>query len=393
MTNKYSDYSAVCAIAKDEDSGILHWVNYNFAIGFEKIYIFDNNSKNPLKKILKKYIENGIVHVFEITEKESPQLSAYTFFLQNFAQESRWVAFIDIDEYICPLSCNNINNFLSQYEEYAALGIHWKIFTSNGHISRPKKSPVDAYTTVWKEATLIKSIIQTRFTKEVVSPHHFTYTPGMFCVNEHGIPILGPRSYHTSQTIQINHYYFKSQQDFENKKKRGLATPVKGKPNYDMAEFYLQADRGGEQDTRASKYNNTVALFARRGPAIIASIINDGKPGDTDKILADISPMIINGEVDKARAHMERALRYRDDPVLHLALARLHASEKNFEPTMQCVRNALKDLSDVHPLRKQAYQELIKIYEIFGLTRQSKALASEFSTAEHRRQKQEKPDD
>lgn len=40
-------YASICAIVKDEDKDIREWLNYHFAIGFEHVLIYDNNSRNP----------------------------------------------------------------------------------------------------------------------------------------------------------------------------------------------------------------------------------------------------------------------------------------------------------------------------------------------------------
>lgn len=251
-TKKY--YTTICAIVKDEELNIPHWVDYHFAIGFDRIYIFDNNSKTSVKKQLSDYIKQGIVEVQDITLEEFPQLSAYASFLKHYGEESHWVAFIDADEYINIKSSTDISEFLQDYEEFPAIGISWKMFGSNGHLKRPQESPDRAYTSCISEHQLIKSIVRPEQVKKVSSPHHFIYKDGQLCINEHRIPIVGPRSYHTSEKIQINHYYYKSQQDFEDKKMRGLATPVKGRTGYTNDQFYAQAKILGEQETSILRF-------------------------------------------------------------------------------------------------------------------------------------------
>ena len=54
-------YASICAIAKDEDKNLREWVLYHFAIGFEHIVIYDNNSKNPIKNILSEFLPLNFV--------------------------------------------------------------------------------------------------------------------------------------------------------------------------------------------------------------------------------------------------------------------------------------------------------------------------------------------
>jgi hypothetical protein len=41
LVKTFCYFASICAIAKDEPD-IIDWVNYHFAIGFDKIWIFDN---------------------------------------------------------------------------------------------------------------------------------------------------------------------------------------------------------------------------------------------------------------------------------------------------------------------------------------------------------------
>lgn len=125
-------YTSICTLAKDEDKNLKEWVLYNFAIGFEHIVIYDNNSKNPIKNTLSEFISNGLVTVFDLDLEKAQQLSAYVHCLNTWARNSFWLAFIDIDEFIVPISKNDIRDMLDEYKEYGGLGINWKIFSSMG---------------------------------------------------------------------------------------------------------------------------------------------------------------------------------------------------------------------------------------------------------------------
>ncbi|WP_291329798.1 glycosyltransferase family 92 protein [Desulfovibrio sp. UCD-KL4C] len=296
-TNKF--YAVICCIVKDEGYDLIHWVNYHFAIGFDKIYIFDNNSKISIKTTLADYMRCGIIEVQDITLNEFPQLSAYAAFLKKFGEDARWVAFIDADEYINIKSKTDISEFLEEYETYPAVGISWKVFGSNGNIKRPSLGPDKAYTTCLKEHSLIKSIIQPAMTEDVISPHHFIYKNNTFCVNEHCIPIIGPRSYHTSEKIQINHYYYKSQQDFENKISRGLATPMQNKLCYKLEEFYEQSHKQGELEKSIQRFSKKTDFYSKMGAKFISDEILDKISVNVQELLKEIATNLIQKKNQK----------------------------------------------------------------------------------------------
>lgn len=370
-------YSAICAIIKDEDLNIPHWVNYHFAIGFDKIYIFDNNSKTSIKKQLADYIRHGIVEVQNITLKEFPQLSAYASFLKHFGKEAHWVAFIDADEYINIKSTTDISKFLENYEEHPAIGISWKMFGSNGHLKRPENSPDKAYTSCISEHQLIKSIVRPDMVEKVSSPHHFIYKRNQLCVNEHGLPITGPRSYHTSEKIQINHYYYKSQQDYEDKMVRGLATPVKSRSGYTLDQFYSQAYITGEQETSIQRFSKKTELYTKLGPKFIATEIANRINVDIKKLLENTAETIIHKGEAAAIEKLKQAIRYNEDPLLYTSLSQIYTMQKDYKSAFKATATALS-LAQENPAQKElAYRQLAAVYEKAGLTNQQKHILLE----------------
>ena len=54
-------YLAVCAIAKNEGPYFQEWIEWHRKQGVEKFYIYDNESTDCTKEVLKPYIESGLV--------------------------------------------------------------------------------------------------------------------------------------------------------------------------------------------------------------------------------------------------------------------------------------------------------------------------------------------
>ena len=126
----------IIASAKCEELYIKKWVEHHLNLGFDKIIINDNNSKDykyQLKDILKKYIDAGQVVIeryFDTHEQtydtQLPDLwKILSFLYDKYKSEFDWAAKLDIDEYLeIPETNNDIKKFLEQDKFNNAQCIH-----------------------------------------------------------------------------------------------------------------------------------------------------------------------------------------------------------------------------------------------------------------------------
>ena len=250
-------YTSICCIAKDEDPYLREWVSYHLAIGFEHIILYDNNSKNKIKDILKDYVATNLVTVYDLPLTEHQQLSAYVNCIKVWKNLVHWIAFIDIDEFIVPLTTHDIRDFLDDYIDYAVVGVHWNIFSSNGYLRKSSGSVIKKFRKSLGLNEHIKSIVQPKKVIKPLSPHHFQYTDS-FCVNEDFVCIPSHCSYPIANKIVLNHYYFKSQQEFEEKIARGLVTKMHHTVR-SLQAFYDHIHQQETIDLRALKLLNELS--------------------------------------------------------------------------------------------------------------------------------------
>ena len=107
-------YIAICTCIKDEYD-IKEWISYHVILGFNHIYIYDNNIKTSLAKELEPFAPYVTVIANWSTKDnrhQSFQVAAYNDFIALFKKEVEWVAFIDGDEYIALKQHDNINELL-----------------------------------------------------------------------------------------------------------------------------------------------------------------------------------------------------------------------------------------------------------------------------------------
>ena len=239
------NYFSVACIAKDEELYIEEWVNYHRAVGADHIYIYDNLSKIPIKQILSKYIEIGIVTVIEMPGTHI-QSTSYNHCLKTFGYLSKWIAFSDVDEFLVPKEKETLSETLQEYEQYGGLVANWLFFGSGNLLEKPKGLTIEnfiwASERTWCLNSHIKSIVQPEKTLSVGGdPHWFNYKKPFYAVSESGLKAEGSIShkcesciskqfseYHnggqfTTNKIQLNHYYTKSLQEYKIRMARGPA--------------------------------------------------------------------------------------------------------------------------------------------------------------------------
>ena len=103
-------YLSVCAIAKNEGSYFKEWIEWHRKQGVEKFYIYDNESADCTKEVLQPYIESGLVE-YTYFPGQKRQLAAYDDCFERHRLDTRWLAIIDLDEFIVPMKDNTIPDF------------------------------------------------------------------------------------------------------------------------------------------------------------------------------------------------------------------------------------------------------------------------------------------
>ena len=223
-------YLSLCCIIKDENNYLQEWIQYHIKIGVQHFYIYDNGSRVPVKSTIKDLKLTSYTTVISLPGR-SKQKAAYKHCLERYGYTSRWIGFIDTDEYIVPKTTQgDLQLFLKDYESVGGLGINWLIFGSSGHIKRAQQPQISTFlwrsTTAFKPNWHIKSIVQPKYVKHNVNPHAFYYVEGKFCVNENFVPIEDAFVEPSVDKIQLNHYYCRSLEEYREKIRRGRADNV-----------------------------------------------------------------------------------------------------------------------------------------------------------------------
>ena len=229
-------FLAIACVAKNEGPYLKEWIEYHKIIGVQRFYFYDNESDDNTLDILKPYINEGTV-VYHVLKNHSitqrlPQIEAYNDVIFKYRDRAKWMAFIDIDEFIVLIENCSIYDLLSDYEQYPALAINWLNFDSNGHLTKPLSHGglVTAnYTRVRKDRNnpvdrTVKSIVNPKLVVNYISPHYALYYDNTSAVTENFEIISGKMTkFHSSIRIRLNHYKTKSHEEYQRKLTRNIS--------------------------------------------------------------------------------------------------------------------------------------------------------------------------
>jgi hypothetical protein len=216
-------YLSVCAIYRNEAPYIREWVEFHRLVGVERFFLYDNNSTDEHTDALAHLIESGVVTLHDWKVSPPVQRDTYMHCLHEHGKQSRWIAFIDIDEFLFSPLHRPLPELLTEYEPWPGVGVNWACFGSSGHRTKPSGLVIENYQTMVDAPAnrFIKSIVDPARVTECVSAHHFRYE-SVATVDERHYPVIGVRSKSpTFSKLRINHYVTKSEAEAQLKVGRG----------------------------------------------------------------------------------------------------------------------------------------------------------------------------
>jgi len=164
---------SICAVFQDEGRFLKEWIEFHKLVGVQHFYLYNNNSADDFMEVLLPYIKN---HEITLIDWPSPrnvkwtpyQRAAYFHCLSLARGMTRWLAVIDIDEFLVPMSHDTVTEFLSGYEEYGVVLGLWHLFGTS-HVERIPDDRLMVETLTL--AAHHPKYNEKRFTKAIIKPH------------------------------------------------------------------------------------------------------------------------------------------------------------------------------------------------------------------------------
>jgi hypothetical protein len=260
---------AICAIFKDEAPFVLEWIAYHRAVGFDHFVLYDNGSTDGGTERIRASSLADVATVIHWPQRPG-QLAAYRHFIGNFATAFEWAAFIDLDEFLLPLSGTDIAELLRLRSDFSAILVHWRVFGPSGWEQPPDGLVIENYTLRSVDEMPVnrhvKSIARCADLLDVTqNPHEFRLRGPVCDTLGRTVRNIAIQPTACHEILVLNHYITRSRHDWMVKLARGSAVFNNPGPKYDEDRFEHFAEICRIED-------DAIAAFAPNVRALLAGV-------------------------------------------------------------------------------------------------------------------------
>jgi hypothetical protein len=270
---------------RDHAVDLQEWIEFHLLVGAERFFLYDNGSTDHHLEVLAPYIDEGIVEVQE-WEPVPGLLPAMDDCVRRHRHDSRWIAFLDVDEFLYSPSGTSLPEVLREYERWPGVGVMRYPFGTSGHEKRPPGLVIENYLRRATEVNkIIKSIVDPTRVDHVIGAHHLRYLDGQCAVDELERRLdpekegdMHAQSF-SVERLRINHYVTKSAEEFRHK--LTLPSPDLGRDRKPKRLDYFLERIGAVEDRDILRFAPALHEALRRR--------NGGPPAPVDPALYSMS--------------------------------------------------------------------------------------------------------
>jgi hypothetical protein len=210
---------------------------------------------------------------------------AYSDALERARGRTRWLAFIDLDEFLFSPGPTTLPDVLREYEEHPGVVVNWQVYGSSGLTTRTDGLVIESFVkrarTQWVRNRRVKSVVDPTRALRPIGPHFFEYANGALAVTEDHQPVrvIEPRAWtrrirrsfsrlpfiatdpyairrssvkHVSVgRLRLNHYAVRSWREFEQKTARHGSTRL-------APRYFVYHDRDEVHDPALMRFASQV---------------------------------------------------------------------------------------------------------------------------------------
>lgn len=227
----------LCTIGKKENLYAYEFVEHYKKLGYDKIFIYDNNDigDEKFEDVLNKQISNNFVEILNYRgyrgKRQSPQSEAFIDCYEKNKNNYNWLSFFDFDEFLELKRNKNIKEYLSNkiFKKCANIKINWLMFTDNDLLYYENITLQKRFTTPRFHDNLnliIKSTVRGKlkfnYWRSMNNPH--SSSNYLTACDSNG-NITDPTKFYSSsfnhEFSYLKHYSTKTIEEYCNKIKRG----------------------------------------------------------------------------------------------------------------------------------------------------------------------------
>lgn len=141
------DISIGC-VFQNEARYLNEWIEFHKLIGVQHFVLINDRSTDDFLEVLQPYIDAREVELFSnpcpeaLRGRNWPkyQCAVHSALVKHQRGVSRWLALVDVDEFIVPSLSNNLLDFLRDYEDFGGLYIRWEPFGTSYVAQVPERA-------------------------------------------------------------------------------------------------------------------------------------------------------------------------------------------------------------------------------------------------------------
>jgi GH35 family endo-1,4-beta-xylanase len=247
-------YLTLGAIIRNQEHYVKEWLAFYHLLGVERFCIaLHNCTDKTVAKIKELPFQDKILLFQTRSDAKAVQMGVYKKINEQFGRFTKWMLFIDSDEFLFPKTVSTLSEFLTHYENYSSLSVNQRIFGHANHVVRPQEGLViENY--VWATFPpehsgdkFVKTIFQPKYLLGLCSPHfQVCHTLPQVRTDKkgfklHGNCATGAAALH--DLAQYNHYYTKSMEDWLDRYNRGSCNDPRANDYYDVEDFFNKGQR------------------------------------------------------------------------------------------------------------------------------------------------------
>ncbi|KXV67136.1 glycosyltransferase family 2 protein [Acetobacter orleanensis] len=302
---KYECSVVVCA--RWESPYIMEWLTYYKSIGYDHVYLYcnDDNPEELYKTILPFVVGKDPFVTFVDFTFKGLQHQMYLHFLTNYHQETEWVSFFDVDEFLNIPAFSDISTLTKHYPDADCIVFYWLVFGHNGFEKNPTGLVLENYNRrgvgineYTKYICKTESLMDDKIFSQ--AGFGFWHNPLWHSYKKiNAVDVLGRQEFSIHNlskeqiekiecTATVHHYMIKSYEYLEHRVKRGTAGSFSGQVIWDTSAESQRAaleksllEFNAQQDDSLTSYWNKLihkAYNKRVASPVTGTLISQNKP-------------------------------------------------------------------------------------------------------------------
>ena len=229
--NKNEIKICICTIGKSENLYIKEYISHYKNYGVDKIFLYDNNDINGerFEDVIQDYINDGYIEIINFRGKLKKQFIAYRECLNNNYKKYNYLIFYDIDEFIYLKDTKSLKDYLMRktFDKCQTIQLNMVAHTDNNLLLYENKPLFERFPKKKiNRMEALKSIIKGNIKIDITCIHNLNKKLkscngfGQFNFKEKYIIFTKNPDF---KYYYIDHFSFKSTEEFINKLNKGCA--------------------------------------------------------------------------------------------------------------------------------------------------------------------------